>query len=317
MKVSENITIFAGMDTQNTKNAEEQSEQKKKTVFAGQLNENTLQNRILQKKQEAQKQAMKIVGDVWKNEQKIDDDMRERREHVKTLRQENKEANASIKEIKDRQAELQEEYGVADDSKEQQDLELLRRKRDMMSGKGGGLTQEEFMYAAKLEAEGLTEYQQRQLDYDDLKSYYEKIVDENDKMIKQENAIIRATSLERLKKDPMVDAQKQAEEIKKAASEDIIGMVVEDAKDHIDEKQEEREEQAETLKEEREEREKLLEAQKEKREEQEALLEDIPTEEIISLDQIKADVQREIQDIMNKMKLVAEDIKGAAVDQNV
>ena len=77
-------------------------------------------------------------------------------------------------------------------------------------------------------------------------------------------------------------------------------MVVEDAKEHVDEETAEREEQAEKLEAEREE-----------------LLEEMPVEEMLSLERTKADVQKEVQQIVDKMKLVAEDIKGAVVDRTL
>ena len=40
----------------------------------------------------------------------------------------------------------------------------------------------------------------------------------------------------------------------------------------------------------------------------------MPLQEFLELGQARSDVQKEVQDIVNNMKLVAEDIKGAMVD---
>ena len=132
----------------------------------------------------------------------------------------------------------------------------------------------------------------------------------------QENATIRSTRIERLKYHAMSDAQEQAEDILDAARDEIVGMVFEEGKDHVDEEAEEREEQVEEIKEEKEKQEEFIEDQKERREEEEELLENVPMEEMLSLDKIQSNVQQEVQNILDKMKLIAEDIKGAVVDAN-
>ena len=49
----------------------------------------------------------------------------------------------------------------------------------------------------------------------------------------------------------------------------------------------------------------------------EELTEEMPMEEMLTLEQAKTDVQKEVQNIVDKMKLVAEDMKGAVVDKSV
>ena len=132
-----------------------------------------------------------------------------------------------------------------------------------------------------------------------------------------ENAIIRGTKLERLKHAPMVKAQKEADAIQDAASKEIIGMIMEEAKDSIDEETKENQEKAEKLEEIQEEKEAFIEKQKEKREETEELLENIPMEELVHMGQLKDEIKQEIKNIVSEMKLVAEDIKGALVDESV
>ena len=119
--------------------------------------------------------------------------------------------------------------------------------------------------------------------------------------------------MERLKKDPMVEAQKQAEEIMENAGQEILDMIFEDARDRVDEENEERQEQAQKLEEEKQEQEKTLRKEKE----QEELAENMPLEEILILDSKQDDIQREIRSMLDKMKLAVEDIKGAMVDQNI
>ena len=102
-----------------------------------------------------------------------------------------------------------------------------------------------------------------------------------------------------------------------AARNEIIGMVTEEAKDHIDEEQEEKKEEAEAIKEKKEEQEEVLEKREEREKELERLMEEMPVEEMADLKNIQAQVQQEIQDMVSRMNLVAEDIKGAQVDASL
>lgn len=321
MKVEGNVTIFAGASGQASmaEKAEKAQKQEKQssTIYAGNLSgDMTIRDRIQQKKAQAQKQAMKVVQDAWGGDRAIDDDLNERRERIRELKQVNKEAQTRISEIREEQEALKDAYGVTDDSEEQQELELLRRKKAAMQGKGS-LSMEELEKCGEIEKKGLTEYQERQLSLDDQADEKQKVIDENNQQILVENAVIRGTRLERLKYHHMADAQKQAKEIKDAAGDEIMGMLIEDAKDHLDEEQEEREEKAEEIREAREEQEELIEKRREDKKELEELVEDMPVDEILDLSKTQEEVRQEVQSIVNKMALVADDIKGSMVDANI
>ena len=260
---------------------------------------------------------MKVVGDAFAGDQEIDNDIQERRDKIAALEQENQKLQSQINEISDRQDELMEQYGITADSQEQKDLELLRKKDKWLKGEGPELTKEESERIAQLESEGLTEYQKRQREWDAEKKHFQNDLDKNKEEILVENAIIRGTKLERLKHAPMVKAQKEADAIQDAASKEIIGMIMEEAKDTIDEETKENQEKAEKLEEIQEEKEAFIEKQKEKREETEELLENIPMEELVHMGQLKDEIKQEIKNIVSEMKLVAEDIKGAMVDESV
>ena len=49
----------------------------------------------------------------------------------------------------------------------------------------------------------------------------------------------------------------------------------------------------------------------------EELTEDMPVDEMVKLENAKTEVQHEIQNIVEKMNLVAEDIKGSMVDTSI
>lgn len=149
--------------------------------------------------------------------------------------------------------------------------------------------------------------------------YYKEQIANIEKEIETENAIIRGTKLERLKKDPMVAAKNQADEVMDAASKEIVGMLMDEAKDHIDEEMEKKLEEAKKKAEEKKEQEEKLEKTKEKKEQQEELTEKIieSTEQMAEISSAQEDVLQEVKDLVNKMNLLGEDIKGAAVDETL
>lgn len=321
MKIERNQTIYMGDVTGSQEVQEKQgSRQRKGSVFAGDLN--MPQDKILQKKQEAQKKALKVVSDAWDGDRKIDADLAARGEKVRALQEESGNAKKELAAYEKEKETLRESYGVEADSDEQKDLELLLKQREAnRAGSGVTLTEEEQKRLEEIGRQERTEYQSQVLSMDEAKDYYRDIIEKNEKEIGMENAIIRGIGLERLKSDPMLDAQKEAAAIREAANEEMIGMLVEESREHIDEEQEEREEKAEEIKEKKEELEELIEKRRDESEEAkkraEELAEDMPTKEYMELEQMRTNVQKEVQDIVDKMNLVAEDIKGSLVDDKL
>lgn len=313
MKVDKNISIYGGNDVRVLRKQEEEKGKDSRNIFAGNLNLNN--DTVLQKQQQAREKARKIINEAWDGDRSIDENLAERREKIRSLKEESMAEQNKLAELNQLAQELKETYGVKSDSQEQKDMDLLIKEKRSMKG-GPALSEEEQERIAQIRKEGLTPYQERMLEIDGRGSACREKIEQNDREIQVENAIIRGIKLERLKTHPMLDAQNQADEIKKAASEEIIGMLIQEARDHIDEEMEKKEEEADKIREEKEEAEKVLERRREDREEQEELLEAI-TDGMLTLDQLKTDVQSEIQDVVNKMNLIAEDIKGSMVDKQL
>ena len=331
MEIRNNVTICAG-DAQSGARAEKGKESgpsngKNSTFYAGNLlKEFPLKDRLQQKKAQAQAQALKIVEDTWNGDRKTERLMQESREHIGNLRAAYKEAQDRIAEIEKESEALQKTYGVDPDSEEQQDLDLLLKEQAAnWAIPGEELTEEESqrLYEYSLQGKELTEYQERVLKLNNeigqqkLIAHIAEYGSIDSLGIRQENAVIRGIREEQRKVHPMTDAQKQAEEVMEAARNEIIGMVTEEAKDHIDEEQEEKKEEAEAIKEKKEEQEEVLEKREEREKELEKLMEEMPVEEMADLKNIQAQVQQEIQDMVSRMNLVAEDIKGAQVDASL
>lgn len=229
----------------------------------------------------------------------------------------------------------------------EEDQELLRKKAlSEDSSTGVRLTDEEKERVAQLEAreDRLTEYQERCLAIDKFQRTYETRNQQIDDELVGCYATIRSTRLERLKYHGMVDAQKQADEVMEAAGKEILGMMIDEAKEHVDEELEKpREEAKEKAEEKAEEEEKVaernekkeeLEAQidaaHERSEEQEELRREAEERSREDADLLEtmidagvgnvgnvSDIQSEIKTMLHKMKLLEEDLKGSAVDDQL
>ena len=273
---------------------------------------------IAAKKEEAQKRAMKIVGDAFSKDVKVDTNLENRREKVRGLETEKLDNMKSIAGIEARRASLAEKYRVDDDSKEAKDLKLLEKEvRSKMAGSDVTLTEAEREEIAKLKEDGLTDYQKHSLDLLKEEVPYSNRIYELEQEIKIHNQIISATKLERAKSSPMMDAVKNASAIMEMASTEIVNMTIDDAKEHMEEEKEKQEKKAEATKEAKEEMEERIDAAKEKREKEREFMEEI-VEEVKENSTSTTNVesaQQELKNMLNKLKLIEEDIKGAAVDK--
>ena len=263
---------------------------------------------IATKKAQVRKKAMKIIGDAFAGESKIDDDMANRREKIRSLTREIGDSTKAISDIEASRAALQDKFGVSSDSQEQKDLELLAKGVETgFSGSDVRLTKEE------------EEYQQQSLALKKSEeSYVNELADARNE-IQTENAVIRQTKIERLKSNSMGAAFEQADAVMGAASDEIMGMLIAEGKDHIDEKQEEEKKTAEEAADKKKELEEKLQARKDEKNEQEELTKNIveaANKQAGGTDSV-VQAQQEIKDMMNKLKLVEDDVKGAAVDQGI
>lgn len=275
---------------------------------------------IAQRRAEAQKKAMKIIGDAYAGEKKIDDDVAARRDRVRELTLEVGDYNNVIKSIENQRAALRESFGVDPDSQEEKDLQLLAKaKESKFAGSDIHLSFEEQQRVEELEKNGLTEYQKISLEFKGYEEPYYTATKEAKAEIYEQNAIIRGIKIERLKTHPMLDAEKQAEEVMDEANKEIAQMVVDAAKNHIEEEQEKEKEKAKAENKKEEEVQEKKDLAKEKRKEQEELTEDIVenAQTLTNMTNKMESAQQEVKDLMNKLKLVEEDVKGAKVDKGI
>ncbi|MDE6844386.1 MAG: hypothetical protein K2J99_01280 [Lachnospiraceae bacterium] len=315
----------------------------KTSIFAGDLG---MQNdMITQRKQRAQKKALKIIGDAWNGDRKVDQSIIDIKDKLSMLQDEKRENLNIIAEGDEQKEALRQQYGIKEDSQEQKDLELLEKKADAYRNPMDvHLTEEEQERLAELEDQPRTEYQQRCLNIDDYQRTYEIRNDQIDAQIQGYNATVRAIKIERLKYHEMVDAQKDADEVMQAANKEIWGMLIDEGKEHVDEELEEEIEEAKEKAEEKAEEEEKVEERKEdqaeleerideaheKNEELEELRKDAEERSREDADLLgemidagmggigtTSDVQSDIKNMLHKMKLLEEDLKGSMVDDQL
>lgn len=307
------------------------------SVFLG--DRNSPKDNIEARKRELHKKAMKVLQDAAGSEDKIDEALDEHRNKIKKLQESSQAANEEMNKLDEEMKRLREEHGITQDSQEQKDLDILIKRQN-----GAGLSEDE---KKRLDAMGgLTDYQRTALQYEGLKEEYRDQIKKNQKEIGVESSVIRGTKLERLKSHAMVDAKNSKDEMMKAASKEIIGMLSKDAMDHIAEEFEKEMEEAEKKAEEKEEAEKKLEESRLEREEAQLQLEkdradsgqeltgqemsgqaadgqELQAAQAVKTENPTADLrtditrqqlEAELKKVMQEEKLIEEELKGLALD---
>ena len=274
----------------------------KQNFFAG----DTALNPIEEKRREAREKAMKVISDAWESDKAIDKSIEDRKAHYDEMLAKKQEAQSYLADINEQKAALMEEYGVTEDMKMKDAPE---------------------------------EYKQRMLELSKQAAHFKEEIYDADKYMKDDINDIKAISKERLKASPMIDARKTADDIEAAANKEIIGMAMQEAKEHIDEKLEELEEKAKEEAEKEEEKEEQLEIIREIRAMQEALIEgtkeaaeeaearrkaneapELPIDELMELTKTNTQMvqaKQTINEIKYSMNLLEADLKGIEIDEEV
>nr|WP_297766110.1 hypothetical protein [uncultured Butyrivibrio sp.] len=298
---------------------------------------------IQQRQGLAKKQALKVVSDAFGGEKKLDAQMQSIKDEIKRLQDEINEKTANTIENDAKLKELQEEYGIDPDSKENQDLTRLAFKANYSKE---GLSEEEMSTMSEYQQKALyyvSKNQQNSLDIDRAKSLQAANVQGYSDMKSERN-----------KSQDMLKAQEAAEEIMEASNGETIALLTQEAVDHVDEEQKEREEEAkeaaEKKKEEKKEEAKKLEKEAMQQEMIENIKEHAAESQGTSADAKRAVARREraeanrvdaegvqktiisdgtsiedtqnavnteITNILNKLSLLSSDVKGSTIDSQI
>ncbi len=285
MKITENTRLYMGSNVEQSleKQLGKSAQNDKTRLFVGSISaQNPLDTQIAEKRAAAMEKAKKLIGDVFVAEKSVDDDLAERANRIKESEQAIVDANKELAKFEEEKEKLKEQYGVT-----------------------GEETEEQLPAEYKMQRDELTRYGEPQ----------HQFIEEAKKVIEEEQKVIAAITVERLKTDPMIGATEQAEELLTSAEEEITGMVMDAAVENLKEKAEEAKEKQEA----EEEKAELEEAKRKEREERrkEAELSDVPVQELLQLEQVRGEMKQEVDNMLTEMKLLAEDIKGSMVDEEL
>lgn len=253
---------------------------------------NLCQDPIKDKQKKAMEDAMDFVKKQFESDAVMDDALEECRGRIAEGKEQTLTAVKELKSIQEQKEQLKEEYPDKNDE----------------------------AYKAYMK------------DLNEMEGHWKKEMANGQAMISDSTKAIKSMKQEALKHHGMTDAFKAAEDTLEAASKEIMGMLLNEAKENVDEELEEKVEKAEEAQEEKaEQEEKLKESQleqekraKEIEEEQEKLKRTrenryVPSTDTKALqDMVK---QQKILDntqmILEEQSLLPEEIKGIVVDFNL
>ena len=298
---------------------------------------------IAQRQGLARKQALKVVSDAFGGEKKLDAQMQGIKDEIKRLQDVINEKRTDTMDNDAKLKELQEQYGIDPDSEENKNLEQLALK---MNYSKDGLSDEEM--------EKLSEYQQQALYY--VAKNQQNALDIDQAKAQQAGNVQGYADMkrERAKSQDMLKAQDAAEEIMEASNDETVALLTQEMIEHVDEEQKEREEEAKEAAEKKKE-EKKEEAKKlEKEAMQQEMIENIKEHaaegqrtsadakraiarreraeaermdaegaqktiisEGASMEDTQDAVNSEITNILNKLSLLSNDVKGSAIDNQI
>lgn len=291
---------------------------KDSTVFIG---DTVIRSSIIdQRRQFGRESAIQVLRDTFKADKVIDDRVVSMREKIKDLESQTTKLTQNIKEVDAKQKEITEKFDVKPGSQEYEDLLLMNRQRiykkygfedDRMKK---WFTDDEWSRLQVLNERGPTEYQSQSMQNQEAREHYSNQLLEIRQAVENNRKGITSIQLVRLKTHPMADAKEAADKIIELSEKSIKGMLINEGIQQADEEKKENQEQVE-------------EAQKKKEEEEGTNLEVLNKTDEAKKKQIPNDaqdaaldvdqVQQSIGKIVDKMQLMAEDLKGLIVDKNM
>ena len=277
---SRNLFVGERQNTVQKTPAEIEENLQKGRVFSGKLQ--FPGDKIAERRREAQEKAMNVVKTAFTGEQILD---------------------ASVEEMKN-SIEKGKEETVAWKA----ELNRIAEEKEKLQGN-------EFLTTE--------EYKKELAELNKAEEHFKGLIANEKKYEDRTLQALTDIKLERAKESPMVDATEQAEDILAAAGKDMVSLLVEEAKEHMETELEKKQKAAEekaTKEKELEERFEAMRAEKkEEREEDTPAMEqlEVSTRQMVKIAETGETVQKELKNIVDRLKLDLEDLKGAAVDEEI
>lgn len=284
-----------------------------------------LESRIQQKRDQARKQAMKLINDAWDADKKAADGIDALNKDKQNQLNRLSEYKQSLKEADEREKQLQEEYNIDPDSQEQKDLELLKKYQNYSNGSDyADFSKEEVERLKELQNTPRTEYQDKALMLNGYRGEVRNQISMAEYKLMAISESVHDSKIDRLKSQDMLKADDSADRILDAAEKDVLGMVIDDAKENIDKKMEEEQKKAEEAAKKRDEQQERIDDSKQDAKEQRELIRNDAKTDMLDINNglSKKDVnnveevQKHIQKMLQDEKLINEDLKGIRIDFN-
>ena len=193
--------------------------------------------KIAAKRKSAGAQAMKLISDAWTKDKESMNGIGELREHINRNLEDVSELSGRLDYISKEKEAVREKYGIDQDSQEQKDLELLEKYQNNRAGvSDDSFSKEEIERLRELQNIPLTDYQKEVLKLNSTACEISGVIEEKENSFVGDTMAITDSEIERLKSQDMIKASAAAEDIMDAAGKDIIGMLVEESKEHVDDK---------------------------------------------------------------------------------
>lgn len=241
-----------------------QNQKTGKSFFAGDMN--LAKDPIAQRREQAQKEAMKLVKDTFNRDLETEQGLEDGKNDAVQLRAEAKEAGEEIAQIEQMKKEMKE---ISDPE----------------------------------------EYKEMEAQYDEMQTILKGRQNRALNGANQINKSVAGMEIELLKSNPMLEAQNAADKIEESANGEILAMLKGEVIDNIDKKQEEAEEKQEKIKEEKEKEEELTQTKEN--------TEEIVPEQVQDIPKANDDLQKKLDEILEKQKLLKSDLVGITVDQQI
>ena len=254
---------------------------------------NLFQDSIADKKKKAMQDAMDLIKEQFESDGIVDETKEEFRKQSAEGKERALAASRELKAIREEKEKLKEEYPDMDSEEYKADMKELEKKEE----------------------------------------HWQKEMQNGQDMVSSATQVIKGINQEMLKRHDMIDANKLAEESLKAAGKEIVGMMMDEAKEKADnleevvekaeESKEEKVEQEEALKEaqaEQEKRMKELEEEMEKRRknrEARTAVNSMPSLDTSQMETMQRQFMDSLQQILDEQALMPEEIKGIVVDLNL
>lgn len=165
------------------------------------------------------------------------------------------------------------------------------------------------------------EYEREMAELSKAESHFKGLIQDGKKYEDRTIQALTDIKIERAKSNPMVDAGKEAEAVLEAGGKEVIGMLFEEAKEHMEtefEKQQQAAEEKAAKEKELEERIEEMRAEKKEEDDTETpAVEQLErsTRRMVKIAETGESIQKELKNVVDRLKLDLEDLKGAAVDE--